>query len=82
MLELAAAKNLRLGCAPNIFGGTVQLFTTAQPAWQELSITHGYTSNSRGVGVLDMATALRTDAVHRIRVNLKMVDRFCQANFE
>ena len=50
---------------PNTFGGPVQLFTTAQPAWQQLPIAHGYTDNSRGLGVLDMAVALRTGAAHR-----------------
>ena len=50
---------------PNTFGGPVELFTAAQPTWQEVTITHGYTDNSRGLGVLDMALALRTGAAHR-----------------
>ena len=50
---------------PNTFGGPVELFTTAEPSWQEVPIAHGYTDNSRGIGVLDMATALQTGTAHR-----------------
>jgi len=45
---------------PNGFGGPVRLRQAAIAAWQEVPLTHGYTGNSRGVGVADMARAIRT----------------------
>ena len=33
--------------------------------WEEAPLTHGYTENSRGIGVTDMAYALRSGRSHR-----------------
>lgn len=44
---------------PNIFGGSVTLVHEHTRETEELPITHGYTENSRGIGVSDMARALR-----------------------
>ncbi|NLM09672.1 MAG: hypothetical protein GX213_02590 [Clostridiaceae bacterium] len=38
--------------------------------WNEVPLTHGYTENSRGIGVADMAYALRTGRKHRANSDL------------
>lgn len=50
---------------PNTFGGPVRVWTTASREWTEVPLTHGYTKNSRGLGVADLATALRSGRPHR-----------------
>ena len=49
---------------PNGFGGTVMLSTPADD-WEEVPLTHGYTDGNRGIGVADMAYALRFGRPHR-----------------
>lgn len=49
---------------PNGFGGPVRVFLP-QEGWKEVSLTHGYEENSRGIGVADMAYALRSGRKHR-----------------
>ncbi len=44
---------------PNTFGGPVRIWRSTERAWQDVPLTHGYTENSRGIGVADMAYALR-----------------------
>ncbi|MFZ4507354.1 MAG: Gfo/Idh/MocA family protein [Fimbriimonas sp.] len=48
---------------PNGFGGEILL---AKPGkeWEAVPLTHGFAGNSRGVGVLDMAYAIRTGTSH------------------
>ena len=50
---------------PNGFGGTVRICRAGDRAWEEVPLTHGYTENGRGLGVADMAYALRTGRRHR-----------------
>jgi predicted dehydrogenase len=50
---------------PNTFGGPVRLKLAKDKDWREVPLTHGYTDNSRGLGVMDLAAALREDRVHR-----------------
>jgi predicted dehydrogenase len=50
---------------PNSFGGTVRVRRPGYPAWQNVPLTHGYTENSRGLGVADLAYALRTGTPQR-----------------
>jgi predicted dehydrogenase len=49
---------------PNTFGGPVRVMR-AGGEWTEVPLTHGYAQNSRGVGVADMAMALRSKRAHR-----------------
>jgi predicted dehydrogenase len=49
---------------PNTFGGPVRVMR-AGGEWTEMPLTHGYAQNSRGVGVADMAMALRSKRAHR-----------------
>lgn len=50
---------------PNKFGGPVRLRGADSDQWEEISLTHGYAENSRGLGVADMACALRSGRPHR-----------------
>ena len=50
---------------PNGFGGTVRIKRHDQPDWEEVVLTHGFTGNCRGVGVADMAQAIRDGRPHR-----------------
>ena len=50
---------------PNTFGGPVRLHRAGDDAWQEMPLTHPYTDNWRGLGVADMAQALRSGRPHR-----------------
>jgi len=43
---------------PNNFGDTVQVRAKSDSEWQKVELTHGFSQNSRGVGVLDIAHAL------------------------
>ncbi|MBI4556839.1 MAG: Gfo/Idh/MocA family oxidoreductase [Candidatus Hydrogenedentes bacterium] len=50
---------------PNGFGGPVRIRKTGMEDWKEIPLTHGYAKQSRGIGVADMAYALRTGRPHR-----------------
>ena len=50
---------------PNTFGGPVQLWRNGSKEAQDIALTHGYSENSRGIGVADMAEAIRTGRAHR-----------------
>lgn len=43
---------------PNCFGGPVLVRRYDQGEWMEIPLSHGYSENSRGLGVADMAYAL------------------------
>lgn len=50
---------------PNTFGGQIWIRTPKHSDWEEVAHTHGYAENSRGLGVLDMARAIREGREHR-----------------
>lgn len=50
---------------PNTFGGPVRLKPGGRSEWQDIPLTHGYAENSRGIGVADMAYAIRENRPHR-----------------
>jgi predicted dehydrogenase len=50
---------------PNTFGGPVRFKSHRSAEWQEIPLTHGFADNSRGVGVSDMASAIRAGRVNR-----------------
>lgn len=50
---------------PNTFGGPVRLRRAGESDWQEVPLTHGYITNSRGLGLADMANVMHTDQLHR-----------------
>jgi predicted dehydrogenase len=50
---------------PNTFGGPVRLFRPGARAWEEVPLIAGHSDNSRGLGVADMARALREGGSYR-----------------
>ncbi len=50
---------------PNTFNGTVRLWRRESGEWEDVPLTRPYQENSRGLGVADMACALRTGRRHR-----------------
>ncbi|HEX8236360.1 MAG TPA: Gfo/Idh/MocA family oxidoreductase [Abditibacteriaceae bacterium] len=50
---------------PNSFGGPVKLFRPGNEGWNEVPLAFGYTGNSRGVGMADMALAIKQERPHR-----------------
>lgn len=64
-LELYGAEGSLIIPDPNTFGGPVQLFRNGEEDWQEMPLSHCYAENSRGIGVADMAHAIRDNRPHR-----------------
>jgi len=50
---------------PNNFGGKVQLRRMGSRDWEEIPVELPYQGNDRGLGVLDMARAIRDGGTHR-----------------
>ncbi|NGP45238.1 Gfo/Idh/MocA family oxidoreductase [Bacillaceae bacterium SIJ1] len=50
---------------PNTFDGPVYVKKSHHKAFIEVPLTHGFTENSRGLGVLDMAYAIQNEREHR-----------------
>lgn len=50
---------------PNRFDGPVYIRQAKDETWREVPLTHGYTDNSRGLGIADMAYAMRSGRLHR-----------------
>lgn len=45
---------------PNTFGGPVRIRRPNETEWEEVPLSHDYADNSRGLGLADLATAIRT----------------------
>jgi len=56
--------------APYTFGGVVQLYRAGETTWRETPLLPGYTADTRGIGVADMATAMRSGRQHRVNGGL------------
>ncbi len=50
---------------PNGFGGPVRVRRKDSGEWREMPLSHGFAENSRGIGVADMAYAIRSGRPHR-----------------
>jgi predicted dehydrogenase len=55
---------------PNTFGGPVLIRRGRSKEWSEFPLPFGYSANSRGLGVADMAHAIRTGRPHRANEQL------------
>ena len=51
--------------SPNGFAGPARVRRARAEAWSEMPLTHGYAEGNRGIGVADMAYALRSGRPHR-----------------
>ncbi|MGI8406633.1 MAG: Gfo/Idh/MocA family protein, partial [Thermomicrobiales bacterium] len=49
----------------NTFGGPVKLLQAGAEMWEDVPLIEGYAENSRGLGVADMARAIREGGDHR-----------------
>ncbi len=63
-IEIYGSKGSMQVPDPNGFSGPVRI-TKAGGEWQEVPVTRPYSDNSRGLGVWDMANALRYHTPHR-----------------
>jgi len=45
---------------PNTFGGPIQLLRGEEDAWRDIPLVPGHDTNSRGLGIADLAHAFRT----------------------
>lgn len=59
-LEIYGTKGTLKAPDPNGFGGPVMLLLPQEGSFKEIPLSFGYKDNSRGLGVADMAKALRT----------------------
>jgi predicted dehydrogenase len=50
---------------PNTFSGPVHVRMAGDSEWKEMPLLYGNTGNSRGIGVADMAEAIRQSRQHR-----------------
>ncbi|RDW20625.1 Gfo/Idh/MocA family protein [Oceanobacillus chungangensis] len=57
-IEIYGTKGSLVVPDPNRFGGPVFLRRYDQNSWSEIPLTYGYTDNSRGLGVADMAYSI------------------------
>jgi predicted dehydrogenase len=64
-IEIYGSEGTIVAPDPNQFGGPVYLCQSGKRVWQEIALTHGYTSNVRGIGVADMLYAIHTGRPHR-----------------
>ena len=55
---------------PNCFDGPVLFSAHGQNEWKEIPLVFGYSENSRGIGVADMAHKLVSGGLHRANGNL------------
>jgi len=72
---------------PNTFRGPVYLRRAKEEQWREIPLTHGYTKNSRGLGLADMAQAMRSGRRHRANGEmayhvLDVIESFMQSSRE
>jgi predicted dehydrogenase len=54
---------------PNTFAGPVRIREAGEDGWREVPVTRPYTKNSRGLGLADMAAALRGGALQAHRAS-------------
>jgi len=63
-IEIYGSKGTLSVPDPNTFGGPVRI-KRGRDDWEDVELTHPYAENSRGIGVADMAYALRSGRPHR-----------------
>lgn len=63
MIEITGTEGTLSLPDPNTFGGPLKVRAFGEQEWRDLPVTG--TTAGRGIGVLDMARALRTGAAHR-----------------
>ena len=69
-LEIFGTEGSMIVPDPNMFQGPVMIRRFNSSEWMEIPLTHGYSENSRGLGVADMAYALISGRKHRVNGEL------------
>lgn len=64
-IEVYGTEGTLLVPDPNTFGGPVRIKRWDSENWIEAPLSHGYTEQNRGIGVADLAYALRSGRPHR-----------------
>ena len=64
-IEIYGSEGTLLVPDPNTFGGPVRIKKRDQAEFVEVPLTYGYTQNSRGLGVADMASAILNGGKYR-----------------
>ena len=64
-IELYGSEATLLVPDPNTFGGPVQIRRAGEKTFQDVPLTLPYAENSRGIGLADMAAAIRAGRPHR-----------------
>lgn len=64
--ELYGTKGTLIVPDPNTFGGPVKLLRPEDGSFKEIPLLYGYSKNSRGLGLADMASALRQNRPARV----------------
>ncbi len=64
-IEIYGTEGSLLVPDPNTFGGPIRIRRAEHENWQEMPFTHGYAEPNRGLGVADMAYAIRSGRPHR-----------------
>ena len=63
-LEIYGTEGILYANDPNMFGGAIQI-KRPDGTLEEMPYSHGYGENSRGIGIADMAHAMRSGRPHR-----------------
>jgi len=69
-LEIYGSRGTLRAPDPNMFRGPVWLRQPEDPDWVEIPVTRSYVRDSRGLGLADMAAAVRTGLPHRANGDL------------
>ncbi len=69
-IEIYGTKGSLCVTDPNGFGGSVRLFKAGNEDWTDIPLYYGYSENVRGIGVADMAYAIRYNRAHRANGNM------------
>ena len=64
-IEIYGSEGTLLVPDPNNFGGTVRVHGAGDKEFQDVPLAFPYAENSRGIGVADMAAAIRVGRPHR-----------------
>jgi predicted dehydrogenase len=72
---------------PNTFRGPVYLRRAKDDQWREIPLTHGYTNDSRGLGLADMVQSMHSGRIHRANGEmayhvLDVIESFMQSSRE
>ena len=64
-LEIYGTEGTLSAPDPNTFGGPVRVLRAGATEWSEVPLVHSSSLNNRGIGLADMADALRSGRPHR-----------------